>query len=81
MPMGGKQMDMTDAMVEVYNKHNLDVLVCLGGGGTQKNAYRLMKKGLNIITLPKTHWDQHLVHEMRHCFGEVHAPAVAVSGW
>jgi ATP-dependent phosphofructokinase / diphosphate-dependent phosphofructokinase len=30
------------------------VLVCIGGGGTQKNAYRLMQKGLNIITLPKT---------------------------
>lgn len=54
MPIGGKQLDMTDAMVETYHKHNLDVLVCLGGGGTHKNAYRLMKKGLNIITLPKT---------------------------
>jgi 6-phosphofructokinase len=29
-------------------------LVCLGGGGTQKNAYRLLQRGLNIITLPKT---------------------------
>jgi 6-phosphofructokinase 1 len=54
MPVGGKLMDMTDAMVEVYNKHHLDVLVCLGGGGTAKSAYRLMQKGLNIITLPKT---------------------------
>lgn len=54
MPMGGKLLDMTDAMVETYRKHNLDALVCLGGGGTHKNAYRLMKKGLNIITLPKT---------------------------
>lgn len=34
-----------------------------------------------IITLPKTHWDQHLVHEMRHCFGEIHSPAVALSSW
>ena len=32
----------------------LDVLVCLGGGGTHKNALRLKEKGLNIITLPKT---------------------------
>jgi 6-phosphofructokinase 1 len=54
MPLGGKMMDMTDAMVDVYRKHNLDVLVCLGGGGTAKNAYRLMKKGMNVITLPKT---------------------------
>jgi 6-phosphofructokinase len=54
MPVGGRTMDMTDAMVDVYNDHHLDVLVCLGGGGTAKNAYRLMQKGLNVITLPKT---------------------------
>lgn len=54
MPIGGKRLDMTDAIVDVYQKHHLDVLVCLGGGGTQKNALRLMQKGLNIITLPKT---------------------------
>lgn len=34
-----------------------------------------------IITLPKVHWDQHLVHEMRHCFGSVHAPSVAMNEW
>ena len=54
MPMGGKLMDMTDAIVEVYHKNHLDALVCLGGGGTAKNAYRLHKKGLNVLTLPKT---------------------------
>lgn len=54
MPIGGKVMDMTDVIVANYEKHHLDVLVCLGGGGTQKNAYHLMQHGLNIITLPKT---------------------------
>ncbi len=54
MPVGGKIMDMTDVIVENYHKHHLDCLVCLGGGGTVKNAYHLMKKGLNVITLPKT---------------------------
>jgi 6-phosphofructokinase 1 len=54
MPMGDKVLDMTDTIVETYHNNNLDVLVCLGGGGTHKNAYRLAKKGLNIITLPKT---------------------------
>ena len=54
MLVGGKFMDMTDAIVENYRRNHLDVLVCIGGGGTQKNAYRLMQKGLNIITLPKT---------------------------
>jgi len=45
---------MTDVIVENYHNHQLDALVCLGGGGTQKNAYRLVKKGLDIVTLPKT---------------------------
>ncbi len=54
MPIGGKLMDMTDAIVEVYHKNHLDALVCLGGGGTAKNAYRLSQKGLNVLTLPKT---------------------------
>jgi 6-phosphofructokinase len=54
MPMGGKEIDMTDVIVENYHKNHLDALVCLGGGGTQKNAYRLVERGLNVITLPKT---------------------------
>jgi 6-phosphofructokinase 1 len=54
MNIGGKTHDMTDAIVENYHANHLDVLVCLGGGGTQKNALRLKQKGLNIITLPKT---------------------------
>ncbi|MGD2137095.1 MAG: ATP-dependent 6-phosphofructokinase [Gammaproteobacteria bacterium] len=54
MLAGGKTRDMTDVIVENYESNHLDVLVCLGGGGTQKNALRLKEKGLNIITLPKT---------------------------
>ena len=54
MLFAGKQQDMTDVIVENYRAHHLDALVCLGGGGTQKNALQLMEKGLNIITLPKT---------------------------
>ena len=54
MPIGGKMMDMTDVIIDNYRKHHLDALVCLGGGGTQKNAYHLMQQGLNVITLPKT---------------------------
>ncbi len=54
MPVGGKILDMTDVIVENYEKNHLSGLVCLGGGGTQKNAFRLHKKGLNVITLPKT---------------------------
>ncbi len=54
MMVGGRVLDMTQAIVENYRRHHLDVLVCLGGGGTQKNAHRLAQQGLNVITLPKT---------------------------
>ena len=54
MPVGSRIMDMSDAMLEVYQHHHLDVLVCLGGGGTQKSALKLMQKGINVVTMPKT---------------------------
>ncbi|HID46050.1 MAG TPA: 6-phosphofructokinase [Chromatiaceae bacterium] len=54
MLFGGKTQDMTDVIVENYHANHLDALICIGGGGTQKNALKLMEKGLNIITLPKT---------------------------
>ncbi|MGB7341550.1 MAG: ATP-dependent 6-phosphofructokinase [Phototrophicaceae bacterium] len=54
MPIGGQEMDMRDAIVDVYEKHNLDALVCLGGRGTMRNAHRLSEKGLKVLTLPKT---------------------------
>ncbi|GAB4177500.1 MAG: ATP-dependent 6-phosphofructokinase [Rhodocyclaceae bacterium] len=54
MPVGGKLLDMTDAIAANYRDNHLDCLVCLGGGGTLKNALRLKKKGLDVITLPKT---------------------------
>jgi 6-phosphofructokinase len=54
MPVGDDLVDMTDVICDNYYRNNLDVLICLGGGGTQKNAYRLAQRGLNILTLPKT---------------------------
>ena len=54
MNIGGKETDMTDAIVGTYHKHHLDALVCIGGGGTQKNALKLIERGLNVVTLPKT---------------------------
>ena len=54
MQVGGKTLDMTEVIAETYKRHHLDALVCLGGGGTQRNAYRLLEAGLNVITLPKT---------------------------
>jgi len=54
MVIDGRTRDMTSVIVENYESYGLDALVCLGGGGTQKNALRLQQAGLNIITLPKT---------------------------
>ncbi len=54
MELGGTVHDMTDVMVENFHKHHLDALVCMGGGGTQKNALKLVEKGMPIVTLPKT---------------------------
>ncbi len=51
----GTVVDMTGAAVESYRNMALDCLVCLGGGGTQRNALHLMEAGgINVITLPKT---------------------------
>jgi len=55
MPMGGKVMDMTHTAVVNARNNGFDCVVCLGGGGTQKNAYHLNKAGgLDVMTLPKT---------------------------
>ena len=54
MKIGNKEQDMRDVIVDTYHKHHLECLVCLGGGGTQKNALKLKELGLNVITLPKT---------------------------
>jgi len=39
---------------ENYKKMGLDCLVCIGGNGTQKTAYKLSQLGLNVIGIPKT---------------------------
>lgn len=55
MPLpNGETVDLTNRAVENYHRLGLDCLVCLGGNGTHKVAYRLMKQGLNVIGLPKT---------------------------
>lgn len=54
MPVDGEALDMTDAVIRTYERNGLDALVCIGGGGTQRNALRLARAGLDIVTLPKT---------------------------
>jgi 6-phosphofructokinase len=54
MEINGQERDMMNVIARNYDKHRLEALVCIGGGGTHKNALRLVEKGLNVITLPKT---------------------------
>lgn len=55
LEMGGTVMDMTQAAVDNARRLGIQCLVCLGGGGTQKNALHLWKAGgLDVLTLPKT---------------------------
>jgi 6-phosphofructokinase 1 len=54
MEVDGSVVDMTPAIVANYRKAGLDALVCIGGGGTAKNALRLVQAGLDVVHLPKT---------------------------
>jgi 6-phosphofructokinase 1 len=46
--------DLMPAMLDTYNRLNLDCLAILGGNGTQKSAKLFMDAGMNVVTLPKT---------------------------
>src|SRR5262245_14858077 len=50
MEVDGETRDMTDVIVKNYKQNKLDAIVCIGGGGTHKNALRLVEAGLNVIT-------------------------------
>lgn len=50
----GKRMDMRPLMKQVVESHDLKALVCIGGGGTMKNALRLAEVGIPVVALPKT---------------------------
>jgi phosphofructokinase-like protein len=50
----GRERDLRNIVLRTCEKNALDAIVCIGGDGTQKNALRLMEKGLPIVTMPKT---------------------------
>jgi phosphofructokinase-like protein len=54
MEIKGRVRDVRDVILENCKRNGLDAVVCIGGDGTQKNAFRLFEKGLDVITLPKT---------------------------
>ncbi len=54
MELNGRVRDVRDTILDNCERLGLDAVVCIGGDGTQRNAIRLVEKGLNVITLPKT---------------------------
>ncbi|WP_300080323.1 ATP-dependent 6-phosphofructokinase [Propioniciclava sp.] len=54
MEVDGEIRDMRETIAENLKAEGIDALVVLGGGGSQKNAMRLAKVGVNVIHLPKT---------------------------
>jgi len=54
MEGGARVRDMRNRVLANCARNLLDAIVCIGGDGTQRNAIRLVEKGLPLITLPKT---------------------------
>lgn len=46
--------DLSNQCIKNYHQNNLGALICIGGDGTLNIAYKLFKKGLGIIGVPKT---------------------------
>jgi 6-phosphofructokinase 1 len=46
--------DISSAAVRNYKSMDLDGLVCMGGDGTLSIAYKLFKKGIDLVGVPKT---------------------------
>lgn len=53
MPHEGKEGSQMEAAVATYRRHNLDVLVCIGGKEAVESAARLKQNGVNVIVVPK----------------------------
>ena len=52
--LNGTDGQKPQIIIENYKELGLDCLVCIGGNGTQKTAYKVSLLGLNIIGIPKT---------------------------
>ena len=46
--------DRSDEAIEVFQKHNMDALIAIGGDGSMRIAHRLSRKGCKIVGVPKT---------------------------
>ena len=50
----GRFRDVSDLALKNYQAMDLDGLVCIGGDGTLSIAYKLYKKGIKLVGVPKT---------------------------
>lgn len=46
--------DLSDLVVDNYEKNGLSALVCIGGDGTLSMAHQFEQRGLKIVGIPKT---------------------------
>lgn len=46
--------DVTPRVLDTIRKHEIDVLMCIGGDGTMTGAHSLVERGIRCIGLPKT---------------------------
>ena len=52
--LDGSSNENPQVIIDNYKELGLDCLVCIGGNGTQKTAYKVSQLGLNVIGIPKT---------------------------
>lgn len=52
--VNGKTADRSDEAVKNFRKMKLDALVAIGGDGSLSIAYKLFKKGIPVVGVPKT---------------------------
>lgn len=52
--LDGSSEEKPQIIIDSYHELGLDCLVCIGGNGTQKTAYKVSQLGLNVIGIPKT---------------------------
>lgn len=46
--------DVSDHLVKTFSEQGIDALIALGGDGSMRIAHKLVRKGLNIVGVPKT---------------------------
>lgn len=54
--------DVTRTVVETVGRHELDLLVCIGGDGTMSGAAHLVERGIRCVGVPKT-----IDNDLAHC--------------